>query len=227
MALVTTPGTWSLGFAFSPDGLAFTPLAHPVIPLVDADWDRDASSNELVAYASVIGLDGDGQHLGESFWLYHMYLLPGDDFTRRHLLRRLVTREPVAAGDPLGPVSRLALVRARHAVLQDDWVTTVQLDPAYGDRRVLGYLLSEEVAAAVELTDCHIEAWQDHMVGVGGDCGGATRLRRLGWALTSDGTGRVAVYRCFDEPTTNHFVSTDPACEGARFEWLIGYLLAR
>jgi hypothetical protein len=226
MALVTTPGTWSLGFAFSPDGLAFTPLAHPVIPLVDADWDRDAASNELVAYASVIGLDGDGQHLGESFWLYHMYLLPGDGFDRRHLVRRLVTRERVPAGDTLGPLNRLALVRSRNAALGDDWVTTVQLDPSYVDRRVLGYVLSEQVAASVELTDCYIDIWTDHMVGVNGDCGGATALRRLGWALSTGGTDRVAVYRCFDEATTNHFLSTDPACEGAGVEWLLGYLLA-
>lgn len=227
ISLTLTPGTWSLGLAASPDGLSFTPFEHLLIPLVDLDWDRGPGDNELLAYPSLVGLDGDNQHIGESFWLYHMYLLPGEGFDRRYLLRRRVTREAVAPGDAVGPITRLALVRSRKAAVSDDWVTTIQLDPAYGDRTVLGYLLAEPIAGTVELTDCFIDIWDDHMVGVRGDCGGARALRRLGWILEADGPGRIAVYRCFDEATTNHFVSTDAACEGARVEWRIGYLLAR
>jgi len=164
--------------------------------------------------------------VGDSFWLYYVYLLPGEGFDRRHLLRRRLTRVTSDGADPLAGVSRLALGRFHNSALDDTWVTNVQVDPTYVDEGILGYLLSSPVDGTVEVTDCYIEAWDDHMVGAWGDCGGNRSLRRLGYALSADGPDRVPVYRCFDAAATNHFLSPDPDCEGSTTEWLLGYLLA-
>jgi hypothetical protein len=219
-------GSWDVGFTFSADGITFHPLTYPAFAIEDMNWNRSSDAHELYAYPSLIALDGNREHLGDQFWFYFMYLKPGEGFDRRYLMRRFVARVTPQEGDPLGNVSRISLDRFRNSSLHDDWVTTIIVDePGYEYHSHLGYLLTSNVAGTIEVNDCHIEGWSDHMVTVNHNCDGARYLRRLGFALTSDGTGRIAIYRCYDAGNTNHFVSTDVGCEGYQNEFMIGFLL--
>ncbi|CAN5453948.1 hypothetical protein BH11MYX1_BH11MYX1_13310 [soil metagenome] len=56
-------------------------------------------------------------------------------------------------------------------------------------------------------------------------CEGQQPLGPIGYAWTAAGAGRVALYRCRVGNGTDHFISTDAACEGATVDTMLGYVL--
>ena len=166
-----------------------------------------------------------------------MYLPPNATFDERYLVRRKVTvsQQPAA----LTPQVGVALSRYYSAARQDHWVTTAMVPDSsavltnpYGWQKDLGYLMTKPPTgvAVTELDDCYIAAWDDHMVGVNGDCGGAQNLRVLGWIYASSApqpAGTTPIYRCYNASQTNHVVSDVATCEGlGALDWIIGYTLA-
>lgn len=55
-------------------------------------------------------------------------------------------------------------------------------------------------------------------------CEGQQPLGPVGYAWTAAAAGRVALYRCRVGAGTDHFISTDAACEGATVDTLLGYV---
>jgi hypothetical protein len=56
-------------------------------------------------------------------------------------------------------------------------------------------------------------------------CEGLQPLGPVGYAFAAAAAGRVPLYRCRVGVGTDHFVSTDPGCEGQTQESLLGYAL--
>jgi hypothetical protein len=56
-------------------------------------------------------------------------------------------------------------------------------------------------------------------------CEGQLPLGPVGYARTSSMAGTVPLYRCRIGAGTDHFVSTDPACEGQTTDMLLGYVM--
>jgi len=99
--LVSVGGPLSNGglyLSFSTDGVNWTKMSKPLLYFEDQNWNRSPSAKELYAYASLIPTNGQ-QPLGNSFYLYYMYLNPGQDFTQRYLISRTVTLNMVS-GQP-------------------------------------------------------------------------------------------------------------------------------
>jgi len=212
------------GFTMSPDGISnWAALPYLVLQTERTYW--GPPDTELVEYPSLVSVYGDGDSIGSVFWLYYMYLNPGDDFQNRYLLRRKIWLTHAASPAPVDTMPRIAL--SKYEGDDDTWVTTTSTDPDYQFVEIMGYLFTEEVPNSVPVYDCYIDFWTDHML-VPNDatCGGGNvqYLRRVGWISTVELNNSVRVYRCFDAVATNHFISADPNCEGATTEWPMGYL---
>jgi hypothetical protein len=214
------------GFTFSPDGIhEWNSYPYLILSSEGEYWDRSTGSLELTEYPSMIGLYGDGENVGNSFWLYYMALNPGENFDRRYLIKRHVFIRETNSSQPIDLVPRIALSEYRKD--SDTWFTTRQVTAGYQYNQTIGYLFTDQIENTMPVYDCYIDFWDDHML-VPGDqsCGGGNvkLLGRIGWIATKPFTNSIQIYRCFDEGATNHFVSTNPNCEGKRLEWSMGYL---
>ncbi len=212
------------GLTFSADGVSrWSSIDHPLITNERTDYWDPQSQGELIEYPSMIGVYGDSETIDSVFWLYYMYLESGADFSQRYLLRRKVWIQTTNASDPTVHTPKTALNHYQSG--NDDWFTTTNVGSNYNDNGMLGYLFTAEIPNSVPVYDCYIPFWDDHML-VPGDasCDGNPNLRRVGWISTVPFANSIAVYRCWDENATNHFISADPACAGAETEWRLGYL---
>jgi hypothetical protein len=191
----------------------------------EGSWDRQANNRELIAYPSFVSVDGDSNQVGDVFWLYYMYLNPGDDFDRRYLVRRKIRVSYTASNVPVDLVPRIAL--SKYQNLDDTWFTTTNVDPDYQFVGTIGYLFTDQVPNSVPVYDCYIDSRHNHMLVPNDEtCGGRDvhYLRRVGWISTVPFNNSFHVYRCWDSVATNHFISADPNCEGKITEWPMGYL---
>ena len=212
------------GFTMSPDGITdWAALPYLVLQTEREYW--GPPDTELVEYPSLISIYGDADNIGSAFWLYYMYLNPGDDFQDRYLIRRKILLTKTDSSAPIDVMPRIAL--SKYEGGDDTLVTTTNTDPNYQFVEIMGYLFTEEVPNSVPVYDCFIDFWTDHML-VPNDatCGGGNvkYLRRAGWISTVQFDDSILVYRCFDAVATNHFISTDPNCDGGTTEWPMGYL---
>jgi hypothetical protein len=170
-------------------------------------------------------VDGDSNQVGDVFWLYYMYLNPGDDFDRRYLVRRKIRVSYTASNVPVDLVPRIAL--SKYQNLDDTWFTTTNVDPDYQFMGTIGYLFTDQVPNSVPVYDCYIDSRHNHMLVPNDEtCGGGDvhYLRRVGWISTVPFNNSFQVYRCWNSVATNHFISADPTCEGKITEWPMGYL---
>lgn len=214
------------GFTVSPDGISsWTTLPYLVLSSEGEYWGRNPDSKDLAEYLSLISVYGDGTQIGDTFWLYYMYLNPGEDFDRRYLARRKIHIGRTTSNTPSDLVPHIAL--SEYQNLDDTWFTTTSTALEYQLVDTIGYLFTDEVPNSVPVYDCYIDFWHDHML-VPNDntcgCGDVHYLRRAGWISTVPFDNSIQVYRCWDEAATNHFISTDPNCEGKTTEWPMGYL---
>ena len=107
----------------------------------------------------------------------------------------------------------------------DHWCTTAPVG-GYQNEGGLGQLAAAPEPGTRPFYDC-VFSDGDHMVSIASSCEGGTSLGVMGYAWVGPGPGRHPVYRCWmNDPTggIDHFVSTDPACEGQSVESVIGYL---
>jgi hypothetical protein len=193
----------------------------------EGSWDRQANNRDLVAYPSFVSADGDSNQVGDIFWLYYMYLNPGDNFDRRYLVRRKIRVSYIASNDPADLVPRSAL--SKYQNLDDTWFTTTNVDPDYQFMGIIGYLFTDQVPNSIPLYDCYSDSWHDHrLVPNDETCGGGDvhYLRRVGWISTVPFNNSFQVYRCWDSVETNHFISAEPDCEDKTTVGPLGYLAA-
>jgi hypothetical protein len=212
------------GFAVSPDGLKWIALPYLVLPSEGKWVEREKKLElELANYPSLISIYGDSDQIGDTFWLYYMYINPYEDFDQRYLVRRKIHISTTTSSAPIDLVPRIAL--SKYQKLNDTWFTTTNTDPTYQFIETIGYLFTDEVPNSIPLYDCYIDSWNDHVL-VPNDksCGGERYLRPVGWISTVPFANSIRVYRCWDPAALNHFISTDPNCEGKTTEWPMGYL---
>lgn len=218
-------GFWQkgLGFSLSPDGVNDWASLPYLILSSEGSWDRSADSRDLVAYPSIVSVYGDSERAGDTFWIYYMYLNPGDDFDKAYLVRRKTHIRYGSSDLPIDLVPRIAL--SRYQKSEDTWLTTTNTDPDYQFEKTIGSLFTDEVPNSEPVYDCYIDFWTDHMLTVGDpSCGNGSYLRKIGWISTVPFDNSVQVYRCWDMALANHFASTDPNCEGKTTEESMGYL---
>ena len=172
---------------------------------------------------SLISVYGDSQQIEDTFWLYYMYLNPGEGFDKRYLIRRKIKVSYVESTLPIDLVPRIAL--EKYQTTNDTWATTINTDANYQSEETIGYLFTDEIPNSKPVYDCYNASWNDHMLVVDDPtCEGQTYLRQVGWISSVSFEPSIGVYRCFDNAVTNHFISSDPTCEGKTTEWLMGYL---
>ena len=211
------------GFTVSPNGLnGWAAFPYLLLSSEGEYWGRNANSRELVEYPSMISTYGNDSSIGDTFWLYYMYLNPGEDFDKRYLVRRQVRLVYTTSPAPIDLVPRIALSKYQKG--KDTLFTTTTIDSSYSFMGTIGYLFTDQIPNSISVYDCYIAGTTDHMLDINAACGSATNLRRMGWISTVPFANSLAVYRCYDAGVSNHFISTDSACEGKTTEWLIGYL---
>ncbi len=105
-------------------------------------------------------------------------------------------------------------------------VTTGWVDPNGGftlESTLARLYETPQAGATVAFYGC-LNGNNDYFVSTNSNCEGTLFLGINGYAFSSPGTGRVALYRCYTG--TDHFVSTASNCEGQTQESLLGYGLS-
>eukprot|EP00035_Acanthoeca_spectabilis_P033455 m.23724 g.23724 ORF g.23724 m.23724 type:complete len:539 (+) comp5990_c0_seq2:83-1699(+) len=220
--------------------VSWQPANEPLIFADSGSWDRTNTSHELIAYASVVVDPTESNQL----WFYYTYLEPGAGFTQRYFVRRRVDTVTISQPFLAGAVVLTMLkgpVRAGRA--GDWWATTAVNVPNSNYTRVGavgGAVFVSGGPNRTRLVDCYISGWDDHMVGYETECtvgslGPTVGIRTLGFVLTEAGAAEAQragvtttqIFRCFDNATKNHAISSDPHCQGyGGPEFPLGYVLS-
>ena len=183
----------------------------------------------------------------DAYWTYeragHVIFSCAYLYCRYFVRRRIDTMRssaPFAAG---GVALTLWQGLARNASRGRDWWATTAVMPSTAGYSRVGTIGAVLVTGGVNrqrLVDCYISAWGDHMVGLERECmvgkpGNTAGLRTLGFALddagaaaaNAAGVATVSLFRCFDNVTKNHAVSTESDCRGRGVtEFSLGHILA-
>lgn len=220
--------------------VSWQPANEPLIFADSGSWDRANTSHELIAYASVVVDPTESDQL----WFYYTYLEPGAGFTQRYFVRRRV--DTVTSSQPfLAGAVVLTMLKgpARAGRAGDWWATTAVNVPNSNYTRVGavgGAVFVSGGPNRTRLVDCYISGWDDHMVGYETECtvgslGPTVGIRTLGFVLTEAGAAdaqragvtTTQIFRCFDNATKNHAISSDPHCQGyGGSEFPLGYVLS-
>lgn len=203
----------------SKDGLHFTELPEPLVPYlasqVRTDW-GSGTEGQVIGYVSAVGPDGSRSWTDE-FYLFHMYVFPGDELRGgRYLVRRKVTVEEAPADGPWSLVALSSYVDASG----DRYATSAPEKSAASDE-VLGHLLSTPAADRLALFECR-SSGGDRFVGAA--CGAtAERERLVGYSFAAGQEDTAGLYRC---ATTagDQYASFDVGCEGGRKVSDLGYV---
>lgn len=203
-------------------------LIYPAVssaddPTVDRWGAYSPTDKQVYGYASLIGADGDSSVTGQDFYLYYMKVYPGDDFSKRYLLRRKIGFVRTSAV----PSDRVQLTTY---IRSDGRRRTSSEAPEPGEgyrvQTSTGYLLSSARDGYAPVFECAASRSTDHYIKQNSCSGTDQPVRRLGWIATSKtAEATVPVYRCVNRQLKNHFASTSEACDGAQKEFLLGYAL--
>jgi len=243
---IQTYGRWGFFLSVSEGENIFSWQVYPkmIYPLVSHNNDqtvdnwlaRDETCKQVYGYPSLISLDGNSHVTGQQFYLYYMKVFPREDFTKRYLLRRKITffKNPT-----YNFLAKVSLSKYEKQNPKKTKISTEISKPDEGYRKIstIGYLLPYRESNFYSLYECYIPGWQDYMPSVADpsvfnwehcENVGDVFIRRIGWISkiqTLD--ANVPLYRCFDEQNLDHFLSTDPNCEGKTKEYLIGYVFQK
>ena len=222
--------------AISEDGISWTILDAPLVP-GGTRWAQSnmPSINGYSQYQTIIGPDGS-KNWTDTFYVYYVYVRPGDYWTQRFMLRSEVKMKEYFS--PIStPKASTSLYRYFSPSRGKHWVTS---ELAVPDETVwdferegnLGYVFNLEGAGMVKLNDCFFEnpetGEDNYLVSVGESCAtGSTTLRTIGWIYNpglAQPNNTHAIYRCYNLTNRSHFVSTNQNCEGSQVEGLLGYV---
>lgn len=226
---VTDSQRKGLKLSFSDDGIHFTSLSEPLF-LSSEYWGAPPNPSEHVAYPSIVGLTG-GKTWGTSgFYLFYMYIEPGGNTGQRFLVRRKVDVLDNAVQG--APRVKVALTRYYSSSRVDHWTTTAMVPDAYlSVVKSYGYVFTRPQPGMIELKDCYIPSWDDHMISNSAtECTASNvkTLRTIGWVWSSPQPGTVPLYRCYWQSATNHYVSFNSNCDSTGpdmvTEFILGYV---
>jgi len=83
-------------------------------------------------------------------------------------------------------------------------------------------LLRSAASGTTLLYECQVQ--QHNMISIAVGCEGSySNMGPVGYIYNSPGTGLVPLYRCHINSPLDHFISTDPSCEGQSVDYLLGY----
>ena len=123
------------------------------------------------------------------------------------------------------PYVRLRRSVRDHGVTVRHWAST-RLAPADFSEEASWRLLREPAPGTSLLFECLVEAiWPGphNFLSFDVGCEGYVNLGPVGYIYAESGPDTVALYRCANQAGLDHFVSTDPDCEGLVTEHLLGY----
>jgi len=237
-------GKWGLAIDFSigTDYLnweKFPGSFQPIYPEVSSgtdgtvdNWVRDLNSKHLYAYTSFIGLDGNSDSIGQQFYMYYMKLFRREGFDKRYLLRRKI--EIKSKDDQF--YAKTLLTRYEKTKPKRTKVSTEIARPSegYSKKANLGYLASTGANGFRPLYECYIPSTGDYLIYTGDPssnnwtyCANTNEkyVRKIGYAAdVATITATQALYRCYDNVNTDHFLSLDSSCEGKTMEFRVGYI---
>ena len=224
---------------FSANHVTFVPLSNPLLMSDNASWTRTATSAELIAYVSVLGMQGGREWSDGEFLMTYLYLEPGANFGSRYLVKRKVTLQLGSTPNTSGAIPQVGVELSRwintSTTTPEIWTTNAATPGGFTYLDKLGYTMTLQLTgthapATAAIEEC-VGNWSgttDHIITPNGTCASAgyTRLRTLGWLYQAQQPNTTALYRCFS-PTKykSHFASTDANCEGETMEYILGYIL--
>jgi hypothetical protein len=103
------------------------------------------------------------------------------------------------------------------------WATSRLLPPGFTEESSWRLLRDADGAGAVMLHECRVG--EHAMLSPDASCEGQFPMGPVGHVHTAPQPGEVGLYRCRVGQGLDHFVSTDPGCEGQIAEQLLGYAL--
>ncbi len=118
----------------------------------------------------------------------------------------------------------LPYVRLTRSAGQGTHWTSTRAPPANFTSEHSVLLLHDQAPGKVMLFECRIAA-NRNFVTRDRTCSGGTPYGPVGYAYTSAVPGTVPLYRCLVAATNDHFVSTDPSCEGTSIGEFLGYVV--
>lgn len=102
------------------------------------------------------------------------------------------------------------------------WASS-RLPPSGFSTEASVHVLREATAGTALLYECKVGAHNLLSPDVG--CEGLLPLGPVGYVYTASSTGRIALYRCRVGAGSDHFVTTDAACEGQTVDMFLGYAI--
>jgi hypothetical protein len=213
-------------FSFSPDGIHWKASPHMLLS-AKGEWGnkrRGQDSEEFTGYLSLISTSGYSDRIGSVFWLYYLYVNPGEKLSGgRYLVRRKIKIQQTDSKTADDLVPRVALVKYQGPA--DTWITTVSTSPTYRKEKVLGYLFTDQVPNSKPVYDCYQPMSGDHFLSADpSGCGTAKYLRRAGWIASAPFANSAQLYECINTAKHDRYASIDPTCEGNKTGQPMGYL---
>jgi hypothetical protein len=200
---------WSGGES-APPLTQWTPaVAGPLFNFGWSEWNRNANSSELIGYpglTSDAGAPGGELNASEALFVYFTYLAPGEDFTRRWLVRRPLRFLQSAAAAPAPPTALAALSVWASLDGQRFWATSGPVTPSTpgnfsldaarhsGAQPLVAYMATSALPAAaalVAVAECELAGQRGAVaLTLPGECGsgafaGGAELRLPGWLAPS------------------------------------------
>lgn len=204
----------------SEDGIHFAQLREPLVPYLDSqirdDWGV-VDDKQIFGYVSAMARDG-AREWDDTFYLFHMYVFPGDALDDgRYLVRREVKVTEAPADGPWSTVALSSYVGAGG----DRYATAAPEKPGSRFDGIAAYLLSTNDTGRRGLFECRASN-DDRYVSAA--CGTTPEEERLvGYAYTAAERGTVGLYRC-ETSAGDEFTSLDESCEGGRTVAELGYV---
>lgn len=222
-------------------GIDWTIVSAPLLltDMGSSPWNRVANSSELWAYPKLVPLDG-GNELDDVFWLYCMYLFPGQNFGQRYIVRSLINLTVVTDQPFLSPTTnsdQAVLSQLPRYYNSKTGVYFETTSPVTTDFEFIGYIglimnQQPQSAPSILLVSCLSNGvWNTTFTVSDVECKATIPQgvisKPLGYIWAVPDETRSPLYRCVDNSKSyNYFVSLQPNCENLGFPVeLLGFII--
>lgn len=230
--ILTAASKGGIYASFATDKLTFSFLPE-VLLFDDGNSWKSPTTTDIVGYAVLLDQSTGQNTLGASgsYFLSHMYVPNGGNFGNRYLVFRPVTMwQSQAEVSPNVGVAFSLWQNTTQNILRTTSAPVVGPD-SWTFVGSLGYVMTKPSATVnVKLEECYSPANNgDYLVAIdsGTGCpGGYQWQRTVGWIKSNADDNSVALYGCYSNSGSYHFVSADPNCQDYGAGTLLGYGMA-